>query len=62
VTVSFKREEASPTGGQLTKTTDISHRQIEVSNIPPSINSIYCVNGLVNNVPTKLLIESIMKL
>jgi len=37
---------------------DISHRQTEVSNIPPSINSIYCVNGLVNNVPTKLLIDS----
>jgi len=57
-TVSFKRQQASPTGGQLAETIDHSHRQVEVSDALPSINSIYCVNGLVNNVSTNFLVDS----
>ena len=56
--MSFKRKQASPDGGRLAETIVESHQRTEVSNIPPSINSIYCVNGLVDNYPTKFLIDS----
>ena len=58
LTLSFKRQLASPTGGKLAKTIDDLHREAEVSNAPLSVNSIYCVNGLLNDVPTNLLVDS----
>jgi len=56
-TVSFKCQQASPTGGQLAKAIDDPHQQAEVSNALVSINSIYCVNGLLNDVPTNFLVD-----
>ena len=34
------------------------HRQVEVRNAVPTINSIYCVNGLINKMPTNFLVDS----
>ena len=34
------------------------HRQVEVRNAVPTINSIYCVNGLINKIPTNFLVDS----
>ena len=56
--MSFKQQLASPTGGQLAKTMDDPHQQVEVSNAPLSVNSIYCVSGLLNDVPTNFLVDS----
>ena len=56
--MSFKRQQASPTGGRLAKTIDDSHRQAEVSNAPLSVKSIYWVNGFLNDVPTNFLVDS----
>ena len=56
--MSFKQPGASPTGGQLAKAVINLHRLYQVSATLSSLNSEFCINGHVGEVPTKFLLDS----
>ena len=56
--MSFKQPGASPTGGRLAKAVINLHRPYQVSATISSLNTVFCVNGHVGEVPTKFLLDS----
>ena len=56
--ISFKQPGASPTGGRLAKAVINFHRPYQVSATLSSLNTVFCVDGHVGEVPTKFLLDS----
>ena len=56
--MSFKQPGASPTGGWLAKAVINLHRPYQVSATISNLNTVFCVNGHVGEVPTKFLLDS----
>jgi len=56
--MSFKQPGVSPTGGWLAKAVINLHRPYQVSATISSLNTVFCVNGHVGEVPTKFLLDS----
>ena len=56
--MSFKQPGASPNGGRLAKAVINLHRPYQVSTTISSLNTVFCINGYVGDVPTKFLLDS----
>ena len=56
--MSFKQPGASLNGGRLAKAVINLHRPYQVSTAISSLNTVFCINGYVGDVPTKFLLDS----